>query len=71
MKKQHSHEELSNVRCACGKRIKARVVEQKENTKNLKCYNCWIEDEAKVSGKSGVFVAKAKRETRHAEETRV
>ena len=71
MKKNHSHDVLSNVKCKCGKRIKLRVVEQKKSTKDLKCYNCHIADEAKVSGKSPTFVAKAKRETRHAEETRV
>ena len=71
MKKNHTYNELSNVKCACGKRIKQRIVEQKQSDKALKCYNCWIDDQAQRSGKSVTFINKAASEIRHAEETRI
>jgi hypothetical protein len=71
MKKQFTHEELSDKKCECGKRLKKRIVVQKPSIKDQKCYNCWIADQALVSGKSPTFTNKARRETKHAEETRV
>lgn len=43
MKKSHSHDELSDRKCKCGKRIKQRMVEQKDAER---CYACYCKKEA-------------------------
>lgn len=50
MKKSHAFNELSDVRCGCGKRIKMRLVLLKTNEVRMcyKCYQLW----RRATGKS-------------------
>jgi hypothetical protein len=41
MKKSHRFDEMSNVKCKCGKKLKARVVENKQPQNARKCYRCY------------------------------
>lgn len=42
MKKSHSHDQKSDRACRCGKKIKARMVEQKDARR---CYGCFCKKE--------------------------
>jgi len=41
MKKSHKFNELSDVKCKCGKPLKARIVATKQPSNAHKCYKCY------------------------------
>lgn len=42
MKKSNAHNDLSDVRCGCGKNIKKRIVQIKDKDKPILCYECYF-----------------------------
>ncbi len=53
MKKPHHFSELSRFLCSqCGRHIKQRLVEQKQEVPKL-CYNCWQKKEKARRGQRG------------------
>lgn len=42
MKKSHKFDELSEIRCGCGKRLKLRLVKTKAPHKIRSCYKCGL-----------------------------
>lgn len=61
MKKPNSYNELSNVKCKCGKQIKKNLVKRKTTNKPLLCTDCFKTKEAE----RGHFIndARSKRNT--------